>query len=144
MSFSLPKSVPSFDDSQREYENVYWSRFRNGERVGNAVGGLFQSQELPMYKDKPYRYPPPMRRPIWKQKRVLIGAAMVLLLATWTLSSPKSTKSGTRFAPWNWIKRSKSPQEIWAERMEAVKTAFELSWDGYEQYAWGWSQNNAI
>jgi len=154
MSFALPNNVPSFTSSQREYEDGYWrSARRVGGHNGNGltgngfadkIGGFLDRRELPMYKDKPYSYTASRRqRQFYKRKRVLAGGVLfVTALLYWLglFSSPKNIpedlKRGGQNA-WSWLKKPESAAVDWNARRERVKEAFKLSWDGYEQHAWG-------
>ena len=152
MSLSLPKNVPSFTSSQRPYEDGYWGHSgqahrQNGHAVngmGDKINGFFDKRELPMYKDKPYSYAASRRqRSFSRWKRVVFGATslFVCLLYWFTSSSsptkiPKSVKSNGAGA-WGWFNKPSGTTVDWQERRERVKDAFVLSWDGYEQYAWG-------
>ena len=151
MSFSLPKNVPSFTSSQRQYEDGYWGHSgqvhrQNGHTthgMGDKINGFFDKRELPMYKDKPYSYAASRRqRSLFKRKRVIfVAVSLVVFLAYWFTSSssaeiPKSVKKNGASA-WSWMKKPSGPTVDWDERRERVKDAFILSWDGYEQYAWG-------
>lgn len=156
MSFSLPKNVPSFTSSQRPYEDGYWGHSgqvhrQNGHTihgVGDKINGFFDKRELPMYKDKPYSYAGSRRQKSWfKRKRVIFSAiSLFVCMVYWLTSSsssevPKSVKKKGASA-WNWMKKPSGATVDWDERRERVKDAFVLSWDGYEQYAWGmWSQS---
>ncbi len=100
-----------------------------------------------MYKDKPYNYAGSRRdAPCYLQWRVVGGAILALLaLAYWfgmlSSSTVKATPRSTGKSSWNWL----GGQEVavdWDDRREKVKEAFMLSWDGYEQYAWGTSGVN--
>ena len=143
MAFSLPKNVPRFDDSQRAYENVYWSKEQNGygKATANALGGLFENKDLPMYKDKPYSYAASKRRiPLWKRKRTL-AIAVIGLIALFTFFGllPSSNVQGNRGSGFvlNWLKRPAKSTVDWDLRRENVRETFKLSWDGYERHAWG-------
>ena len=151
MSFSLPKHVPSFDNAQRSYENIYWgssgTTHQNGHTangIGNKLGSFFDNRELPMYKDKPYSYGVSRRqKSLLRRKRLWVGATLFLtgLLYYLGLSSIgfhtrfSAEESGLR----SWFKGSttQTPFVDWDFRREKVKEAFILSWDGYERYAWG-------
>ena len=142
MSFTLPKNVPSFDDNQRNYENIYWSKFQKGTDFSNGAGGLFESQTLPMYKDKPYK--PLRRRSFWLRKRFLLGAILGFLLLLWILPNGQKTKANNGWTSWATFKKPTVSDRAWTKKMEAVKAALELSWDGYERYAWGWSKSEIL
>lgn len=101
-------------------------------------------KELPMYKDKPYNYAGSRKyTPFYRQKRVISGAILVLMgLVYWLgIFSPSMVKPklrDTNKSAWNWLSSPTISESVdWNDRREKVKEAFILSWDGYEQYAWG-------
>ena len=153
MSFSLPKNVPSFESSQRRYENAYWGSsgktHQNGH-IGNGIrdklGGFFDNPALPMYKDKPYAYSASQRQKYsLRRKRIWFGLIIILfgLLSYFALHSSVIEEiqgnNGRENAVWKWFRRPKHSAAMvdWNDRREKVKDAFKLSWDGYERYAWG-------
>lgn len=151
MSFSLPRHVPSFDNSQRGLENGYWgssgiSRTQNGH-TGNGLGGkldgFLDKRRLPMYKDKPYSYAASGRSRRWYKRRRTLGGVVlgILGLAYWLgvfSSVEKVAPGGSPRAPsWPWDGKSTRSKVDWDGRREKVKEAFMLSWDGYEKHAWG-------
>ena len=152
MSFSLPKNVPSFESSQRSYENVYWGNSgkthqngNTGNRIGNTIGAYFENNDLPMYKDKPYSYGTSRRKaPILRRKKVWFGVILFLFgcLAYMEMFSPFMELRNQNSGLWKWFtKPEKSPPSVdWDVRRERVKDAFKLSWDGYERHAWGMSR----
>jgi len=151
MSFTIPRNVPSFTDSQRPHENHVWASSGITARSGNSamsgvsdrVGNFFEKNgDLPMYKDKPYTYASSRRRrSIWKRKRTLgIGTVFVVVLL-WVFGffgddteANKKAKEG-----WSWLQRPEKPgpKVDWMGRRERVVEAFTLSWDAYSRYAWG-------
>ena len=151
MSFSLPKNVPSFESSQRRYENAYWGSsgitHQNGHAgIGDKLGGFFDNQALPMYKDKPYAHGASKRqKPLLRRRRVWFGLILILcglLSYSWMHSSVTEEDEGVKSrenAVWKWFRRpAKSIVSVdWNDRREKVKDVFILSWDGYERYAWG-------
>lgn len=161
MSFAVPKNVPRFDNLQRGVENEYWassglsSQAANGQHAGSTNGGMsgkldafFDKRQLPMYKDKPYKYAASGRSRRWYQRRrVLVGIILGLLaLAYWLgfFSSSsgggyKRVKSPGAMSAWDWPPpiMHTVPEVDWNDRREQVKAAFVLSWEGYEKYAWG-------
>lgn len=158
MAFNIPRNIPSFTSPQRLAEDQLWAASTrgnagaSGSTILGGVGGLLEgagihgrhSQGLPMYKDKPYAYPPSGRvRPIYRRKRVLTLLALVLLAAFYYLGWFDAHKERVSRAPlsWDWLnsKEEESPQSRvdWLSRRERVVEAFELSWDAYERYAWG-------
>ena len=101
-------------------------------------------KELPMYKDKPYNYAGSRKyTPFCRQKRVIGGAILTVIgLAYWFgIFSPSIARPRPRDAnksAWDWLSSPAASAPVdWDDRREKVKEAFMLSWDGYEQYAWG-------
>lgn len=114
--------------------------------ISSKLDNFFDKQELPMYKDKPYSYAASRRTtPFYRQWRVIVGMALSVLALFYWLgifgSSPAGTtvSGGTsKISSWSWAGNPGVTVD-WDSRREAVKEAFILSWDGYEQYAWGMS-----
>ncbi|KAI9809828.1 MAG: hypothetical protein M1825_000261 [Sarcosagium campestre] len=159
MSFSIPSNVPSFTDPQRRLEDRVWpaassmhSRAGAGGAVGDKLGGFFDSKkELPMYKDKPYSYATSNRQsPFWRKKRSFLVALLSLAaLLYWfgIVSDPEQTRKGLRKgvkSSLGWRKKDDGEIADWQARRERVKEAFILSWDAYEQYAWGYDEFHPI
>ncbi|KAH0526505.1 hypothetical protein TsFJ059_009813 [Trichoderma semiorbis] len=140
MSFSMPKHVPDFGDPSRALEDRAWAALSRRGGPGVLKSSLFESDTLPMYKDKPYAYAPSMRlRPWWRRKKVLgtLTAAVVFLLYIMGFFSghPEAKSSGSAFS---WLRMSQDRDHVdWDERRQSVVEAFEVSWDAYERYAWG-------
>ncbi|KAH7171047.1 glycoside hydrolase family 47 protein [Dactylonectria macrodidyma] len=136
MSFSIPKNLPAFANPQRALEDRVWG---SGASSGRSKG-------LPMYKDKPYGYAQSHKRPLWKRKRVIGLVAIVLAFLYWKglfSSSDPSKKNAPK--DWGWTSFSKDQEEIdWDKRKEHVVEAFELSWDNYKRYAWGYDEYRPI
>ena len=151
MSFSRPRHVPTFDSSQRPYEDGYWGSSGRKDQNGHAVGGIAKSigdflnkQQLPMYKDKPYNYAASRRQtPLLRRKRIWLGVIFSLVIVLYCMrmfSSPKKSPAGAKnkaITTWSWLKFSSGSVANWDDRREKVKDAFILSWDSYEKYAWG-------
>jgi endoplasmic reticulum Man9GlcNAc2 1,2-alpha-mannosidase len=136
MSFQIPKNVPSFSNPQRVLEDQHWAS--GGSSMTARFGGR-SSQTLPMYKDKPYAYPPSRRhRPAWRRKRVIGLVFLVLsLLYYFGAFSPNHDTDSVR-PSWSWLKSSDNGNQAdWLDRRERVVDAFKLSWDAYDRYAWG-------
>ena len=158
MSFAVPKNVPSFANPQRIIEDHVWGNSAVHARAGaggrnpsanagilsgvqDRVGGLFENKNtLPMYKDKPYAYPPSQRvRPLWRRKRVL-GLAFALLTILYFFGAfHRRTNDPVAASPplWGWVKQDAGPKVDWDTRRAMVVDAFTRSWDAYERYAWG-------
>lgn len=153
MSFTVPKNVPSFSNPQRALEDRVWgssgvtARTARGGTGGGIIGegldkfGDFLNPNrgtLPLYKDKPYGYPPSSRsQPFYRRKRYMAWfLILVLAVAYWfgmfgQEARIPSLKSAT------WLKAEGSGKVDWLERRERVVEAFELSWDSYKRYGWG-------
>ena len=160
MSFTVPKNLPSFNNPQRELENSHWSSSGADHRRHHAVstgpahriGAFFEKQELPMYKDKPYNYSySSRRRRWWSRKRFAFSALLIFsgLLYWYGVLSGSATAAverriSDRWGFSEWRGRDRGPQVDWNERREKVKEAFTLSWDAYEQHAWGMSRAAAF
>lgn len=122
--------------------------------IGSKVDNFFDKRELPMYKDKPYSYAASRKNtPLYRQWRVIAGGILSLMALLYWLSTFDSTSAGKpgiggkteMLSSWSWTGGPDVAVD-WNSRREAVKEAFILSWDGYEQYAWGMSEKgrNAI
>ncbi|EON97296.1 putative mannosyl-oligosaccharide -alpha-mannosidase protein [Phaeoacremonium minimum UCRPA7] len=166
MAFSVPKNVPSFTNPQRLAEDQLWASSNVNRRGGghgqssnggilgeglDRVGGFLNPNRnsLPMYKDKPYGYPASQRaRPVYRRKRVLlIFFAVLMSLLYWSGFFGRDQEAiSTHLKGLGWLKsegkgRSKAD---WSKRRERVVEAFELSWDAYERYAWGYDEFHPI
>ena len=150
MSFAIPRNVPSFNDPQRRYEDALWGSSSSSytKPASNGYGlhipgtGGGSSKELPMYKDKPYNYPPSRRR--GRKRTYLI--LMLAGLAFW-IYYRGSWQGGAGGGQYGDVVDAKSLLGLmgssrggkvdWEARREQVKKAMEISWSGYEKYAWG-------
>ncbi len=112
--------------------------------ISSKLDTFFDKRELPMYKDKPYSYAASRKNaPLYRQWRVVAGAVLTLLALLYWLGIGGSTpperpggESKSKGSSWSWTGSARASVD-WHSRREAVKEAFILSWDGYEQYAWG-------
>ncbi|OJD27023.1 hypothetical protein ACJ73_01585 [Blastomyces percursus] len=155
MSFKLPRNVPTFSSSQRQYEDGYWRARSNINdqdfSFSSFVNPGFNS-DLPMYKDKPYFAPRRARRR--RRLTLLVMVGLVFLAIVWLLvykTAPREMmrmKSGKQGGSlWKWMKdmeRGKGKEleadtgpVDWEERRQKVKDAFIVSWDDYARHAWG-------
>ncbi|KAK0748219.1 glycoside hydrolase [Apiosordaria backusii] len=157
-SFSIPKNVPSFSNPNRQYEDRLWAAATNKDsKPGNILSGVQDilsgsnsRASLPMYKDKPYMYPPGRGsyggggggsfRP--RRKRTLGLLLLVVVgLVWWTgMFSEQQEGAAERLNKgWRWWRQDTSGRSRadWLKRRERVVEAMELSWDAYERYAWG-------
>jgi hypothetical protein len=153
MSFSRPHHVPSFDDPQRRYEDALWGNSGRSRFTGSASNGYgihlpgSDSKELPMYKDKPYNYPSSRRR---GRKRIYLAIGLVVALAWlyysgWIGRSRDETETRDGKGLWSTFSSDSRKGPVnWTQRREQVKKAMEISWAGYEKYAWGMLLSMAI
>ncbi|OAX78850.1 hypothetical protein ACJ72_06837 [Emergomyces africanus] len=158
MAFQLPRNVPSFSSSQRQYEDGYWRATR--ANIGNHDFSFSSfvnpgRSDLPMYKDKPYFAP---RRANRRRRRIgWIVAGLVFVGLVWLFvhkTAPgkmvrlQSGKQGGNL--WKWMRAAEKEKEMgdgdgdgkrkvvdWAARRERVRDAFIVSWDDYSEHAWG-------
>jgi hypothetical protein len=147
MSYALPQNGPT----QRHPDQ--WSR---AGQDGHSEGGISEKvtnmfnperrDSLPMYKDKPFGYPGSSRKAAWKKKRTVGLVLGTLAGLSWWFGvlSPLSYFSGdgqlkSATSSWSLFGSSK-PKNDWDARAQSVREAFQLSWAGYEKYAWGMSR----
>ncbi|KAL4921546.1 glycoside hydrolase [Aspergillus aurantiobrunneus] len=130
--------------------------------VANNLNNFFSGERtLPMYKDKPY-FAPRRTGPRLRRRRVLQGVAVVFVLVSlWYIitgsnNPPRSpwkhdTVKGEQL--WRWVESLESEKPYdgtpvknidWEARREKVRDAFIVSWDGYEQYAWGFDEYHPV
>jgi hypothetical protein len=153
MSFNVPRHVPSFNDPQRRYEDQIWgssgrSRYTTQASTGvsDSMRGIslpgIRNRELPMYKDKPYNYPESRRR---GRKRTWLGIITLLSVgwlyySGWLGSARENAFASEKAGAGLWgtfSSGSKKGEVNWTARREQVRKAMEISWSGYEKYAWG-------
>ncbi|KAH6646483.1 family 47 glycosyl hydrolase [Truncatella angustata] len=143
MAFQLPKNMPSFSNPQRALEDQNW-----GTGSASSLSSRFgaKSQTLPMYKDKPYAYPPSQRsRAIWLRKRVAAIIFLVITILYYLGAFTSSHDTHSKRPSWTWLKGSENENKVdWSKRRERVVEAFELSWDAYHRYAWGYDEFHPI
>lgn len=149
-SFAVPRNVPSFNDPQRRYEDALWgssqtSRYTTGASNGFGLHmpGSGGSKELPMYKDKPYNYPSSRRR---GRKRIYLTLSLFLGVF-WLYYKGWFAGEASEYAAtgdvvdakslWGTLSSGSKGPVNWSQRREQVKKAMEISWAGYEKYAWG-------
>ncbi|KAM0806886.1 putative Family 47 glycosyl hydrolase [Seiridium cardinale] len=142
-SFQLPKNVPSFSNPQRALEDQAW-----GASATSSLTSRFgaKSQSLPMYKDKPYSYPPSQRsRAIWRRKRAVGVVFLVISLLYWFGAFSSNHDTAAQRPAWSWLKGAENEIKVdWSNRRERVVEAFELSWDAYHRYAWGYDEFHPV
>lgn len=101
-----------------------------------------------MYKDKPYNYPTSGRAGF--RKRYLAYFGVVLVILFWFFGGKTRDRPLLREAAgkglWDSISSSTSKTKAtdWASRQEQVKKAMQLSWTGYEKYAWGYDEYHPV
>jgi mannosyl-oligosaccharide alpha-1,2-mannosidase len=138
--------------------------------VTNNLNSFFGGDRtLPMYKDKPY-FAPRRTAPRFRRRRVLQGVSILFVLVSlWYFIAGSSNRGRSPWTPdsakgeelWKWIQDVDSSEQTydgsplknidWDSRREKVRDAFIVSWDGYEQYAWGtlydvqaWSRTDGL
>ncbi|KAI0393473.1 glycoside hydrolase family 47 protein [Xylariaceae sp. FL0594] len=157
MSFTVPRNAPSFHNPQRAIEDHIWGStavargpHNKGGHSGGILGGvqdrLFENRNaLPMYKDKPYAYPPSHRhRPLWRRKRSL-GFGLVVVLLLYYFGAFQGHHE-TAVSPWGrfgWSSESGKTAD-WPGRRQRVVEAFTLSFDAYTRYAWGYDEFHPV
>ncbi|EUC41954.1 glycoside hydrolase family 47 protein [Bipolaris oryzae ATCC 44560] len=148
MSFAIPRNVPNFESAQRKFEDNVWNKL-----PGNEKG-------LPMYKDKPsgkvYGYGGPRgRRGFVRSKRGMGLIALVVLgLFYWfgwssggtSVSVAEDEKDrGKSLASKIGGSATGTKSKIdWEKRRQAVKDAFLLSWNAYEEHGWGYDEYHPV
>ncbi|KAI0531619.1 endoplasmic reticulum mannosyl-oligosaccharide 1,2-alpha-mannosidase [Xylaria digitata] len=160
MSFTVPKHTPSFSNPQRVVEDHIWgsTAVARGPNSRNGAGGgifsgvqdrLFENRNaLPMYKDKPYAYPPSHRhRSLWRRKRSGGFVLLVISLLYYFGAFSKHHDTVTSIpSPWTWLTSSSEPGKSadWLGRRQRVVEAFTLSFDAYSRYAWGYDEFHPV
>ncbi|KAG9196329.1 Mannosyl-oligosaccharide 1,2-alpha-mannosidase [Alternaria panax] len=149
MSFAIPRNVPNFESAQRKFEDNVWNKL-----PGNEKG-------LPMYKDKPsgkvYGYGGGARgkRGFLRSKRGMSLMAMVVLgLFYWFGWSSGGTNVGmvqeeqdkgkSLLSNMGASAVGKKSKVDWEKRRQAVKDAFLLSWNAYEEHGWGYDEYHPV
>lgn len=148
MSFAIPRNVPNFESAQRKFEDNVWNKL-----PGNEKG-------LPMYKDKPsgkvYGYGGARgRRGFVRSKRGMGLIALVVLgLFYWFGWSSGGTSAGSTHGEQDRGKNlasalsgsatGKKGKVDWEKRRQAVKDAFLLSWNAYEEHGWGYDEYHPV
>ncbi|KAL2129078.1 hypothetical protein VTI74DRAFT_8270 [Chaetomium olivicolor] len=168
MSFTVPKNVPSFSNPQRQLEDRLWASASSFSRQRATAGGTTNNiisgvqdllspnrAALPMYKDKPYMYPPgrggpgaAWKRPLYRRKRTCGFLMLVVMtLLWWTgMFAGHHEKAVGKLGEWGWLRQEEEGttgrrgKVDWLERRQRVVEAMELSWDAYERYAWGFDE----
>ncbi|KAK4168557.1 mannosyl-oligosaccharide 1,2-alpha-mannosidase [Cladorrhinum sp. PSN259] len=158
-SFSVPKNVPSFTNPNRQFEDHLWAAANPRPKNKNNTGVLGGVQELlasrnnraalPMYKDKPYMYPPGRGGGIYRRRRTCgFLFVVVVVLVWWTgMFAGHQERAVTKLNQWGWLSKDTTrgrSKADWLKRRERVVEAMELSWDAYERYAWGHDEFHPI
>ena len=144
----MPQNVSSFDSSERQHDTSHWRHKNENDSAAEGIKSKINEymgteKGLPMYKDKPNYYPPSRRQTMTKGRKMLTLLLVLLLGMLWVtgiipdpfhLPDLDSTKKPV---PSRWTKTN---PKLWAQRADAVKEVFATSWDGYEQYAWGFDE----
>ncbi|KAF3006036.1 mannosyl-oligosaccharide alpha-1,2-mannosidase [Curvularia kusanoi] len=135
MSFAVPRNIES---ASRRFEENVWNKV-----TGNEKG-------LPMYKDKPtgYGYGGRGKRGFVRSKKGVVTIALLVLGVFYWLFVPGSnqTPAARLGSGGGWFGGSKTKHKdlIWEKRREAVKDAFLLSWNAYEEHGWGYDEYHPV
>ena len=124
MSFSAPKTAPDFSSTTRRHlEDHIWKPKPD--------------TQLPMYKDKPYGGDFRQSSKRKKTRSFIIGALFLgFLFVVYCVGKWNAPTNQHHKGPFSWL-RTNEESRSWPERQDAVKTAFQTSWEGYKKYAWG-------
>ena len=155
MSSYAPPHVTSDGPSQRHAPggSTHAHAHGNGGSITEKVGDFFSADRhnsLPMYKDKPYGYPA-SRGAKWRwQWRSVAGALATIAVLSWWFNI---------LSPMAWLglgtdRPARSPGSLfwdgmdeivgWERRAEIVRETFQISWKGYEDYAWGYDEYSPV
>ncbi|KAL4760803.1 glycoside hydrolase family 47 protein [Aspergillus foveolatus] len=174
MSFPNTHGSPAYPTSRSPSEKYWQASrspganglggygFSQSAGVTNNLNNFFSGDRtLPMYKDKPY-FAPRRTGPRLRRRRVLQGIILLFgLFSLWYIVTGSSDTYRSPWTPdtvkgeelWRWVQRLDSEQPYdgtplkgidWAARREKVRDAFIVSWDGYEQYAWGFDEYHPV
>lgn len=136
---------------------------RNGRRstlmgeklndISNMITGNAPQGELPLYKDKPYSHPAATKyTPSKSRSRMLLPiiAALIFIFYVSGGTSRFLKKVDVGNDPEDFLRKHpittsfndmlsdpSVPTETWEDRRERVKDAFKISWQAYEDNAWG-------
>ena len=129
------------------------------EKLNGFLGADRSSTSLPMYKDKPYFAPRRTGPRRHRGKITALGVVLFVLFLVWYSGrggsgaldlmgfKPLHVPKGVDL--WSWTqsfggspsssseKEGKKAKIYWDARRQRVKDAFIVSWDGYEEHAWG-------
>ncbi|KAL3472790.1 glycoside hydrolase [Aspergillus californicus] len=167
-----PSGIPTSHSPSEKYWQASRSPGANGlggygfsqpAGVTSNLNNFFSGERsLPMYKDKPY-FAPRRTGPRFRRRRVLYGGIIVFVLVSlyyyaagssgWN-RSPWTSDSQKGEELWQWMQNMETTEQSydgtasrnvdWLSRREKVRDAFIISWDGYEQYAWGLDEYHPI
>lgn len=136
MSFAVPRNIES---ASRRFEENVWNKV-----TGNEKG-------LPMYKDKPTGYgygSGKGKRGFVKSKKGVVTIALFVLGVFYWLLVPGSnqTPAAKLSSGRGWFGGSTASKKdlLWEKRKEAVKDAFLLSWNAYEEHGWGYDEYRPV
>lgn len=164
-SYGLPNGGAATANSTENWQSSQRSRFtqqssssydssEQSSGIGEKMSSMFagKKESLPMYKDKPYNYPPGKggrtflaRLPPWaRRRRVIVPALVALAIFSWWIGllSPLAWFSSKEANPPR-PKKGKLPlwgkKEVvdWDDRADMVRETFKISFAGYEKHGWG-------
>ena len=156
MTFAATQNVPSAEEMQRRYEDM---QSEKSGGLGFAEHGAFNSatrrfssmfganEELPLYKDKPYRGRP-NKKLSTPSIRILVLLALTFFAGIYWIGvflRPSASDSLQKRPLPAWLSYLRSSSSIdWEERQQMVKSAFSRDWELYVKDGWGYDQFNPI
>ena len=136
MSFAVPRNIES---ASRRFEENVWNKV-----TGNEKG-------LPMYKDKPtgYGYGAGRgKRAFVKSKKGVVTIALLVFGFVYWILVPgsNSTPAAKLSSGKSWFSGGTTAKKgtEWEKRRQAVKDAFLLSWNAYEEHGWGYDEYHPV
>ena len=154
MAFSVPGNTANSGNLHRRYEDTQHeglgsqSLNSDGTIKGAArrLSSMFgASEELPLYKDKPYRGRP-TKKLSQRPKGFLTLFVLLFFVCIYWIgtalrpSASKELQKKVRPAWFTFFGSTSSPK--WEERQEALKLTFEKRWATYRKGGWGYDQYN--
>lgn len=95
-----------------------------------------------MYKDKPYNYPESRKRGkkrLWVGLFTFVGVGWLWYSGWLGVARDNATaREVAGHGLWGTFSSGSKKGDVnWTGRREQVRKAMEISWSGYEKYAWG-------
>lgn len=139
-----------------EHDRLSDRGLQQSPSIYQKLTGFFDGDRLPMYKDKPYFAPRrtgPRRR--WSLLLYLMGLCTVVFLlyhtdylSVWR-SYDENLSEDKGLELWKWTQSLNESDHLegkpdWAWRRQKVRDAVIVSWEGYENEAWGKCTGSAL